>query len=505
MAAQSILIDPITRIEGHLSIRVQVDQGRVTSAESIGESFRGFEAILRGRKPLDAQYITQRICGVCPVEHAIASVLAQDAAYGITPPTNGRLIRNIVAAANFIQSNILHFYTLSAIDFIDVTAVLKYQGQDPALGYLKGWVQSELRSTNYYPAAPFLPRMNGDYAADPELNLGALRHYIQALELRSEASKLGALLGGKLPHVASIIPGGATIRVGGRIIADCISLIQRLRDFIERCYIPDVLAVASAYSSYYGIGAGPGNYLAFGVFHEDAAGTNKLLPSGVLTGGVYSALDQSRITEDVGCSWFSSGSGQHPLSGDTTPAPDKAGAYSWIKAPRYNGHVMEVGPLARVLIAYQSGTNPALTAQVDALLLATGRSLGELNSVMGRHAARAVETKIIADRCEQWLEQLTADAIGFTPFTIPSSCQGIGLTEAARGALGHWMQVSGGVISRYQCVVPTTWNASPRDDRGQPGAMEQALVGTPVADPTSPVETVRVVRSFDPCLSCAVH
>lgn len=502
--SQSILVDPVTRIEGHLSIRVEVENGVVKSAESIGESFRGFEAILKGRKPIDAQYITQRICGVCPVEHAIASVLAQDAAYKVTPPTNGRLIRNIVAAANFIQSHILHFYTLSAIDFIDITAVLKYQGRDAAMNYLKGWVNSEIRSTSYYPAAPFLPRMEGEYAADTELNLGAIRNYLKALEVRTEASKLGALLGGKLPHVASIIPGGATHRVGGKMIADCMAIIRQLRDFIDRCYVPDVIAVADAFSDYYRIGKGPGNFLAYGVFHENSSGS-LLLPSGVLMGGTLQNLDQAQITEDCGSSWFSATASQHPFVGDSTPAPTKSGAYSWIKAPRYQGKVMEVGPLARMLITYRRGTNAAVTSLVDFLLKTTGRTVAELDSVMGRHAARAIECKVIADRCEQWIQALTPDVSSFSTFTVPASGQGVGLTEAARGALGHWLQISGGLVSRYQCVVPTTWNASPRDNLGQPGAMEQALVGTPVANPAAPVETVRVVRSFDPCLSCAVH
>lgn len=503
--AQTLTVDPVTRIEGHLSIRVDVENGRVVSAESTGESFRGFEAILKGRKPIDAQYITQRICGVCPVEHAVASVLAQDAACGVTPPDNGRLVRNIVAAANFIQSHILHFYTLSAIDFIDITAVLQYSGNDPAMNYLKGWVQSEISSTNYYPAAPFLPRMEGAYATDPSLNLGAIRNYLKALEVRTEASKLGAILGGKLPHVASIIPGGATIRVGGKMIEDCLGIIRQLRNFIDTCYVPDVLAVADAFPEYYTIGRGPGNFMAYGVFHENASGSSKLLPPGVLVGGALRELDQTKITEDVGNSWFSSASGQHPFSGDTTPAPAKTGAYSWLKAPRYGGLVMEVGPLARMLVTYTRGTNPAVTSLINLVLETTGRSVADLDSVLGRHAARAVECKVVADRCEEWISALTPDVTSFSTFTVPATGQGIGLTEAARGALGHWMQLSGGVISRYQCVVPTTWNASPRDDKGQPGAMEQALVGTPIANPVAPVETVRVVRSFDPCLSCAVH
>lgn len=503
--AQSVVVDPITRIEGHLSIRVEVENGQVISAESAGESYRGFEAILKGRKPIDAQYITQRICGVCPVEHAIASVLAQDEACGVTPPDNGRLVRNIVAAANFIQSHILHFYTLSAIDFIDITAVLQYQGKDSAMNYLKGWVQSEINSTNYYPAAPFLPRMDGDYASDLGLNLGAIKNYLRALEIRSEASKLGALLGGKIPHVASIIPGGATIRVGGRMIADCLTLIRTLRDFIDRCYVPDVLAVAEAFPDYYQIGKGPGNFLAFGVFHENAGGSSKLLPSGALIDGTLQEVDQTVITEDVSKSWFSSTSSQHPYDGETTPAPTKAGAYSWLKAPRYNGKVMEVGPLARMLITYQRNSNPAVTSLMDFLLQTTGRPISDLDSVLGRHAARAIECKVIADRTEEWIQQLNPDVSSFSTFSVPSSGQGIGLTEAARGALGHWMKIKNGVIENYQCVVPTTWNASPRDDLGQAGAIEQALVGTPIANTEAPVETVRVVRSFDPCLSCAVH
>ena len=229
--SQTITIDPITRIEGHLSVKVDTTGGVVTGAYSSGESFRGFEKILVGRKPIEAQQITQRICGVCPVEHAVASVLAQDQACGITGqiPTNGRLVRNIASAANFIQSHILHFYTLSAIDFIDINAVLNYTGKDARLTYLKSWVQSEMSSNSYYPAAPFLPRFDGDYATDFDLNIGALHNCFRALEVRAEASKLCATFVGRLPHVASIMPGGATVRVKGRMIQDALSIIRRLR------------------------------------------------------------------------------------------------------------------------------------------------------------------------------------------------------------------------------------------------------------------------------------
>ena len=229
----TITIDPITRIEGHLSVKVETTNGVVTAAYAAGESFRGFEAILKGRHPLDAQQVTQRICGVCPVEHAISSVLAQDQAYGVTPPNQGLLVRNLAQAANFLQSHIVHFYTLSAIDFIDITAVLQYQGSDAALNYLKAWVQSEIGSNNYYPAAPFLPRFDGDYLADLDLNLGAIRNYLRALEIRSEASKFCAMFAGKLPHVASLVPGGATPRLNARQIQDALVLIRKIRDFIE--------------------------------------------------------------------------------------------------------------------------------------------------------------------------------------------------------------------------------------------------------------------------------
>ena len=499
-----LAIDPVTRVEGHLSVRVEVEGGVIAQAWSTGESFRGFESILIGRSPLDAQLITQRICGVCPVEHGIASVQAQDQAYGLVPPENGRLLRNIIAAANFIQSHILHFYTLSAIDFIDIAAVLQYQGKDGGLNYLKNWVQTQLGSTSYFPLAPFLPRFDVAYLDSLDINFGALRHYLQALEMRTDASKLGAMFGGKLPHVASLVPGGSTQRVDDRQVQEALILIRRLRNFIDEAYLPDVAAVAQAFPAYFNIGRGCQNFLAYGVFPENSSG-DKLLSAGVLRQWNLESLDIAQLTEDVKYSLFSNSSKLHPSVGQTVAAPDKAGAYSWLKAPRYGQTVMEVGPLARVLVTYAANGNAKLKALVDGLLATLNRPVTDLASVMGRHAARAVECKLIADRVEDWLNALTPGQNGYVSFSIPSTGRGVGLTEAARGALGHWMQINNSVISRYQCVVPTTWNASPRDDADQHGAMEQALVGTPVADPANPIEAVRVVRSFDPCLSCAVH
>jgi len=502
--AQTITIDPITRIEGHLGVKVEVANGVVTSAWSSGESFRGFEQILVGRDPLDAQHITQRICGVCPIEHGVAANLAQEAAYGTALPTNGRLLRNVIMAANFIQSHILHFYILSAVDFVDVTALLGYTGQDAVLNFLKGWVQTEMARSDYFPAAPILPRYSAPYIADSALNLGALRNYFTAFDMRTDASRLGALFGGKLPHVANLFPGGVAQPVKADTVAEAKKIIARLRHFVDHHYVPDVLAAASAMPQYFSLGRGPGNFLSFGVFHEDNAKSTLLFPAGALIQGALSNVDPSKIREAVGSSYFSSASNLHPSVGATTPQAGRPGAYSWLKAPRYDGKVMEVGPLARMLVAYHRN-DPRVKPAVDGLLGATGRTVADLDSVMGRHAARALECSLLAARTEEWIDTLVPGAATQNPIAKASNASGVGLTEAARGALGHWMTISGGLVSRYQCVVPTTWNCSPRDDLGQPGALEQALVGVPVADPANPIEPVRVVRSFDPCLSCAVH
>ncbi len=503
--SQKISLDPITRIEGHLAVKVETEGGRVTQAFVAGEMYRGFETILRGRDPLDAQQITQRICGVCPVEHGIASILAQDMAYGLVPPDNGTLMRNLIQGANFIASAITHFYLLSALDFIDVAKVLSYEGKDPALLGLKGWVGSELSSRRVGGAAPFLPRFEAQYLEDSETTMGAIKHYLDALQMRQLAHKMGALFSGKMPHAASLFPGGVTETVTAVKIAHYQGLLNQLRTFIKTCYVPDVLAVASAFPQYFDLGKGCANFLSYGVFPEPGNSTQKALLAGVLLGGKLEELAPDAISEDVGYSLFSSPSNCPPAAGQTTPAPDKAGAYSWLKAPRYRGQVVEVGPLARLLITYQKGKTGNVRTAVDGALKTLGRQPGDLLSVMGRHAARAIECDLVADRCLEWVQRLVPDQPSSIPFRIPDSGQGFGLTEAARGALGHWIEIRDRKIARYQCVVPTTWNCSPRDDRGTPGAVEQALLGTPVADEKNPVEVARVIRSFDPCIACAVH
>jgi len=503
--SKTIELNPVTRIEGHLAIKVEVEAGKVVNAFVSGEMFRGFEKILRGRDPLDAQHITQRICGVCPVEHGMASVLAQEMAYHLTPPLNGILARNLIQAANFMMSHITHFYLLSGPDFVDVAMIANYQGSDPALLALQNWVKAQLSSRTIVPGGPFLPRYAAQYLQDAGTNFTVLRHYLEALEMRALAHRMGAVFAGKLPHAATLVPGGITEKVTALKISEYRSALDILRRFIDQAYLPDVAAVAQAFPEYFMVGKGCGNFMAYGAFPLAGGSETKLIPSGVLMDGKLQPVNVEAITEDVGNSLYSSTSGRRPYEGETIADPDKAGAYSWLKAPRYNGKVMEVGPLARVLVSYQGGQNATLKSAVDALLLNLGRQPGDLNSVLGRHAARALECKLIADQCAQWLDQLTPDDPAFTDFSPPESGRGHGLTEAARGALGHWMEIGDSKIRNYQCVVPTTWNCSPRDDRGVPGPVEQALIGLPVADPENPIEAARVVRSFDPCLACAVH
>ena len=505
----TITIDPITRIEGHLAIRLEIESNRVSQAFCSGEMFRGFEVILKGRDPMDAQQITQRICGVCPVSHGIASILAQEAAYKVAPPENGRLMRNLIAGANFIQSHIMHFYLLSAPDFVDVAAITQYQGKDPLLQEIKAWVQSGMASKRIYPLAPFLPRYEGRYIEDAELNIAALRHYFDALEMRSLAHKMGALFAGKLPHAATLIPGGVTERVTSRNIVACESMIGKLRKFVTHAYLRDVAEFATAMPEYAKSGRGCGNFLGYGGFPESANRSVTLFPAGVIIDGKPAYFDPEKIREDVRYSLYSGPSGLRPARGQTFPDPEKYDAYSWLKAPRYGGKVMEVGPVARMILAYLKGENAEARPMMDTFFKHTGKKEGDapwafselaehLNSVMGRHIARALECQLIADRCVAWVRGLKPGKPVFTDFDIPKTAQGVGLTEAPRGALGHWLDIANHKIGNYQCVVPTTWNCSPRDDLGHPGTVELALVGTPIA-------AARVVRSFDPCIACAVH
>jgi len=459
----TIEVGPLTRIEGHLDIEVTVDsvggQQQVVSAKSSGTMFRGFEIILAGRDPRDAPHYTQRICGVCPVSHGMAASLNLDAAFGVTPPDNGRILRNLVLGANFIQSHVLHFYHLSALDYIDTTGLLDMPPWTP-------------RYTT--------PDLVGGGAAAQLVD-----HYVQALEIRRKSHQMGAIFGGKLPCSPSFVPGGCSEKVTSEKIGDFRSLLAGITHFLRTIYVPDVELLADAFPDYLTIGRGCGNLLAYGVFNLDAGGNTKLFRRGCYTGGRYRQLDHERITEQVKHSRFSAASGNlNPAQGVTEPEIDKPDAYSWVKAPRYMSRVHEAGPLARMWINgdYRRGI-----------------------SALDRIMARALESVKIADAMADWLDALSPGDPTIVPSEVPSTKESMGLTEAPRGALGHWMDTRNPKIHRYQVITPTAWNASPKDDRDEPGPIEQALVGTPVADTEQPVEVLRVVHSFDPCLACAVH
>ncbi len=460
-------ISPVTRIEGHLDIEVTVEtvdgQQQVIDAKCSGTMFRGFENILQGRDPRDAIHYTQRVCGVCPVSHAMASSLALESAFEVAPTDNGRIMRNLVLGANYLQSHVLHFYHLAAPDYIDTTGTIVD---------MSPWRQHHV--------AP-------DMIDDPEIVGRLLNNYVQALEIRRKAHRMGAIYGGRLPSVASFVPGGSSEVVTPDSKTDFGSLLGEIRAFIDDTYIPDVLLVAGAFPAYSEIGVGCGNLLAYGVFDIDGAGT-KLLKRGRYTDDAYEDVDDEEIEEYVTHSWYTPDSSGPPSSGVTEPDVTKPGAYSFVKAPRYQHLVHEVGPLARMWV------NGDYSGQY-----------GAGTSVIDRVATRALEAKKIADEMVHWLEGLEVDAPVYTHKETPDDAVGVGLTEAPRGALGHWLEIADTKISRYQIVTPTAWNASPKDDEDQHGAMEQALVGTPVEDLEHPIEVLRVVHSFDPCLACAVH
>jgi hydrogenase large subunit len=502
-----IIIDPITRIEGHLKVEAVVEDGEVKEARSSGTLFRGFELILKGRDPRDAQRITQRICGVCPTGHSTAAALNLDSAFGIADkiPDNGRIMRNLILGSNFIQSHVLHFYHLAALDYVDVTAVAGYEGADPALNSVKRFIErGEL--------GPFVPRYEGDYRLSPEVNRQATAHYVQALDMRRKAHEMLAIFGGKMPHNVGIVPGGVTEVPTVDKITSFLWRLNEIRDFIDSVYIPDILAVAGSYADHFEIGRGCGNYLAYGAFDMDGGAADltkrrRFLPSGTVSAADLRPkdVDTAKIQEEVRHSWYADSSGgRHPSRGETSPQPGKDGAYSWLKSPRYDGQVHEVGPLARMLVAYARG-DEKVRGLIDTTLAQLGAPVEALLSALGRHAARALETKLVADAMADWVLQLKPGEPVYFDYELPDEAEGMGLTEAPRGALGHWIAIKGGRIASYQCVVPTTWNASPRDDRDQPGPVEQALQGTKVRDEENPFELVRIVRSFDPCLACAVH
>jgi hydrogenase large subunit len=473
-----VALDPLTRIEGHLRVDAVVEDGTVVEARSSGTLYRGFEQILTGRDPLDAVQLTQRFCGVCPTAHAVASSQCLDNAFGVMPPDNGRVIRNLIQGANYIQSHILHFYHLASLDFV--------RGPD-------------------FP--PFIPRYEADYRLPKTTSDAIVSHYVQALHIRLKAHEMSAVFSGKMPHCASVVPAGVTVTPSVDKVTTFLWRLKELRDFINDVYLPDVMTVAEVYRDYGEIGVGCKNMLSYGAFDLDNEPTvtkrKRLFQMARFRGGKLEPVDPAKITEDVKSSWYSSPSHLAPAVGETKPDPGKTAAYSWLKAPRYDNTVYEVGPMARATIALAAdGTHAKV---IDSALTQLRLKPENLYSVLGRHLARAVETKVLADAMSEWVLQIKLDQPTVSPYTIPEQAQGYGLWDASRGALGHWVSIKNKKIERYQAVVPTTWNASPHDDQGQAGAIEQAMLGAPVKDPENPFSLARIVRSFDPCLACAVH
>ncbi len=505
---KKITIDPITRIEGHLKIDVEVKDGKVVDAYSCGEMFRGFENILAGRNPVDAQHITQRICGVCPSSHAQASTLNLDAAFGIEPPDNGRLIRNLMLGANFIQSHVLHFYHLAALDYVDITAIAKYKGSDNRLIKLKNWVLNGLKQAEAgEPVAlgPFLPRYEGDfYVKDVDVNIQLIDHYLKALDARRLAHEMLTVFGGRMPHQLAIAPGGATQKPTVDKIVGYKMRLASLIEFIDDVYVPDIIALAGLFPGCAEVGKSYGNYLSYGVFEETNDAVERYLPAGVVKISTVEDFDHTKISEHVRFSRFKKMDPAYPHEGKTEPEFEKKKAYSWVKAPRYDGEPMEVGPGARMVVAYMKG-HEDVKKKFDEALNKLDANLSIINTAAGRHLARALETSIVAHKLLDYVDQLKPGEPFHTPFSIPDKAKGMGLTEAPRGALGHWILIENGKIANYQAVVPTTWNAGPRDDDKNMGPIEKALMDAPVTDHDAPMEPARIVRSFDPCLACAIH
>ncbi len=546
-STRRLVIDPLTRIEGHLRIEARIENGVVAEAWSGTMSFRGLELILQGRDPRDAWVFLQRVCGVCTTVHALASLRAVEQALGISIPDSARIVRNLLAGSQMVHDHLIHFYHLHGPDWIDVPSALSASPEATAAlqRSLSPWPKSatdfaavQSRLQGFVSSGQLGLFANGywghpAYQLSPEANLLLTAHYLEALSWQQDVVKIHALLGGKNPHPQSYLVGGMAIpldpngsaSINRAMVTVLRDLIARAQSFVEQVYLPDVLLLGAQYPQWTAIGAGPGNLLAVGDY-PNAAG-NLWLPAGVIHNrqiDAVSDLNQQLITEEVARSWYAASAPRHPAQGETRPSYsgptppfeylEVAGRYSWGKAPRYNGAAMEVGPLARMLIAYGRGQSSVRTA-LDHALNQLNLVPGQLFSTLGRMVARAVEAQLLASQLTTWLNELEANMeqgnlsmhnrTRWEPQSWPASAEGYGFTEAPRGALGHWVRIENGVIANYQCVVPSTWNGSPRDGEGVPGAWEQALVGTPVADPERPVELLRVVHSYDPCMACAVH
>ena len=572
---QRIVIDPVTRIEGHLRIEAEIDgQGAIARASSAGTMVRGLEIILRGRDPRDAWAFAQRICGVCTLVHGIASVRAVENALAYPIPPNAQLIRNLMIGAQYVHDHVMHFYHLHALDWVDVVSALQADPRKTAelaqalSAYAKSspgyFAATQKKLKTFVESGQLGIFSNGywghpAYKLPPEANLMAVAHYFEALYWQRDVAQLHAIFGGKNPHPNFVVGGvpcaisvhpqhpgrgkGPHHRGGAGATAlnmvgleKVKNLIVQMRDFTDQVYLPDTLAIAGFYREWASQGEGVGNFMTYGDFPgkgmDDPA--SMLIPSGVILNRDLSkihAVDlnaEDHIQEFVAHSWYDYAGGKeqglHPYRGETTlnytgPKPpyrhlDTEAAYSWMKSPRWKGHAVEVGPLARVLMLHATG-HAQTRELVEMALKKLDLPLAGLYSTLGRTAARALETKIIVDAMQGWYDQLLANIKAgdvrtfnealWEPSSWPKTAQGVGYTEAPRGALAHWIVIKDGIIDNYQAVVPSTWNAGPRDAAGQEGPYEAALRGHRLHDPKQPIEILRTIHSFDPCIACAVH
>jgi hydrogenase large subunit len=568
-ATNRVVVDPVTRIEGHLRIEAETDaSGRITRASSAGTMVRGIEIIMRGRDPREAWALAQRICGVCTLVHGIASVRSVENALKIDIPHNAELIRNLMIGAQYIHDHVMHFYHLHALDWVDVVSALKADPKATSAlaqslsGYAKsspGYfsdVQRKLKG--FFEAGQLGIFANGywghpAYKLPPEANLMAVAHYLDALEWQRDVVKLHAVFGGKNPHpmflvggvpcaisidtaqasVSGVTAGTAVNVVGLQTVQNA---INQMRSFVDQVYVPDTLAIAGFYKDWAKQGEGVGNFLTFGDFPSRGMSdpSSYMIPSGVILNRDLSKIHpidmnaEGEIQEFVSHAWYDysvgKAQGLHPYKGETKldytgPKPpydylDVDKEYSWLKSPRWKGQAVEVGPLARVLMLYASG-HEQTKELVGMTLKKLDVPVQALYSTLGRTAARTLETKIVADAMQGWYDQLIANIKAgdvktfnetkWEPSTWPSHAQGVGVMEAPRGALSHWIVIKDQKIDNYQAIVPSTWNAGPRDAAGNQGPYEAALKGHQLHDAKQPIEVLRTIHSFDPCIACAVH
>lgn len=547
-----VTIDPITRIEGHLKIDIEVANGKVTNAWSSGTMFRGIEVILQGRDPREAWMFTQRFCGVCTTVHAIASVRAVENALNLEIPLNAQLIRNMIISAHAMHDHIVHFYHLAALDWVDVVSATKASPKAAAalIQKFSPWkrnTEAELRATKEKVIGVVKSGQLGIFSngywghkamkLPPEVNLIAVMHYLQALEFQRKINNVVGLLGSKTPHVQNLAVGGVAnaVNLDDQTALNMTTLLKvkqyfdEVRDFVNQVYLIDVAAVASFYLDWAGYGAGSKNYLAVPEFPLDTKGTVFDAMGGVIVNGNLAKVKaikdfndpyfEKNVKESIARSWYDGDWEKHPYEESTDVKYtefDRNGKYSFVKSPRFQGMPMEVGPLAQVLSAYALGekrTRKHVNRLVGLIKAVSGKQipLAALHSTLGRIAARAVRCSVINDMAishwEELVDNLTkGDTAYFNKPVFPKGeIRGFGFHEAPRGALSHFVVIENGKIKNYQAVVPSTWNAGPRDGKDQIGPYEASLIGNPIADPKRPLEALRTIHSFDPCLACAVH